>query len=147
MWDYQYNRYIEESNIYAVRLDTAWWNDPQAKTLPAVHKSFRDTHKGKPSNWQTSVNSSFPGPTRKDGWVSIISYKLQPQVWENAHVHDNASSGGKKKNRRWAEGMCRPLLHATDDNESHRTRAGSTTIKRRDSSGNPVYFLTYSANK
>ena len=54
-------------------------------------------------------------------------YKMQPQVWENAHVYDYDASGGKRKNRRWSE--------------------GSTTIKRRDSAGNPVYFLTYSANK
>ncbi|KAH7106310.1 glycoside hydrolase family 43 protein [Auriculariales sp. MPI-PUGE-AT-0066] len=126
VWDYQYSRYIEESNIYGVRLDAAWWNDPSAKIMPVVHKSFRDTHKGQPANWETSVNASFPGPTRKDGWTAVISYKMQPQVWENAHVNDNVASGGTKKNRRWAE--------------------GSTTIKRRDSSGDPVYYLTYSAN-
>ncbi|KAM5532195.1 hypothetical protein V8D89_014151 [Ganoderma adspersum] len=126
VWSDEFGKYIEESNIYTVRLDDAWWHDPHAKTLPAVHKSFRDVHRGAPADWQTSVNASFPGPTRKDGWVPVISYKLQPQVWENAHVNDHAASGGTLKDRRWSE--------------------GSTTIKRYDSNGSPVYYLTYSAN-
>ena len=84
-------------------------------------------HRNEPADWQTSVNASFPGPTRKDGWVAVISYALQPQAGENAHVNDHAASGGTLKDRRWSE--------------------GSTTIKRYDSYGNPVYFLTYSANK
>ncbi|KZV86105.1 glycoside hydrolase family 43 protein [Exidia glandulosa HHB12029] len=126
VWSAEFARYVEESNIYAVRLDDAWWRDPHARTMPAVHASFRDAHKGEPKDWQTSVNASFPGPTRKDGWVPVISYKLGPQVWENAHVYDYEASQGTRKNRRWSE--------------------GSTTIKRRDSAGNAVYFLTYSAN-
>lgn len=56
-----------------------------------------------------------------------ILIAARAQVWENAHVNDHAASGGTLKDRRWSE--------------------GSTTIKRYDSSGNPVYFLTYSANK
>ena len=80
MWSEEFGRYIEESNIYAVRLDEEWWNDPKAKTMPAVHKSFRDVNKRKPEGWETSVNASFPGPTRKDGFVPVISYALQPQV-------------------------------------------------------------------
>ncbi|TFK93542.1 glycoside hydrolase family 43 protein [Polyporus arcularius HHB13444] len=126
VWSDEFGKYIEESNIYAVRLDDAWWNDPHAKTLPVVHKRFRDVHKNEPKGWQTSVNESFPGPTRKDGWVAVVSYALQPQAWENAHVNDHAASGGTLKDRRWSE--------------------GSTMIKRYDSYGNPVYFLTYSAN-
>jgi hypothetical protein len=74
------NKYIEESNIYVVRLSTEWWSDPHAQTLPGVHPSFRDVYKGQPANWSTSVNSSFPGPERKDGWVAVISNALQPQV-------------------------------------------------------------------
>ncbi|KZV61333.1 glycoside hydrolase family 43 protein [Peniophora sp. CONT] len=126
IWSDEFERYIEESNIYAVRLDDAWWNDKEAKTMPAVHKSFRDVNKGKPNDWVNSVNSSFPGPTRKDGFVPIISYALQPQVWENAHVYDYQASNGTSKDRRWSE--------------------GSTTIRTVDSFGEPVYFLTYSAN-
>jgi hypothetical protein len=66
--------------FHTVRLDDAWWNDPHAKTLPSVHASFKDVHKNQPEGWVTSVNASFPGPTRKDGFVPVISYKLQPQV-------------------------------------------------------------------
>jgi hypothetical protein len=80
VWDEDFSEYVEESNIYAVRLDDAWWHDPEAKILPAVHGSFRNIHQGKPEDWVISVNETFPGPTRKDGWVSIISAKLQPQV-------------------------------------------------------------------
>ncbi|TRM68440.1 glycoside hydrolase family 43 protein [Schizophyllum amplum] len=126
VWDDVFGEYVEESNIYAVQLDEAWWHDPDATTMPAVHQNFRDVYQGMPEDWVSSVNDSYPGPTRKDGWVAIVSSKLQPQVWENAHVHDYAASNGTLKNRRWSE--------------------GSTTIKRYDSSGNPVYFLTYSAN-
>lgn len=80
VWSDEFGKYIEESNIYAVRLDDAWWRDPHARTLPAVHADFRDVHKGKPEGWVTSVNASLPGPTRRDGFVPIVSYKLQPQV-------------------------------------------------------------------
>ncbi|KAI0757318.1 glycoside hydrolase family 43 protein [Daedaleopsis nitida] len=125
VWSDEFGKYIEESNIYAVRLDEGWWHDPKARTLPAVHNSYRDAHKST-KGWETSVNASYPGPTRKDGWVAIISYALQPQAWENAHVNDHAASGGTLKDRRWSE--------------------GSTTIKRYDSLGQPIYFLTYSAN-
>lgn len=127
VWDDVFNRYMEESNIYTVRLDDAWWHDQEAKTLPTVHESFRDVHANKPDDWVTSVNETYPGPTRKDGWVPVISAKLQPQVWENAHVNDNAASNGTLKNRRWSE--------------------GSTTIKRYDSEGHGIYFLMYSSNK
>ena len=127
VWSAEFGKYVEESSIYAVRLDDAWWRDPAARTLPAVHPAFRDAHRGTPRGWVTSVNASFPGPTRKDGWVSVIAYALQPQAWENAHVNDHAASGGTLKDRRWAE--------------------GSTTVRTVDSDGEPVYFLTYSANK
>lgn len=80
VWSDEFDRYIEESNIYAVRLDDAWWNDPEAQTLPAVHESYRDVYQGQPAGWVDSVNDTYPGPTRKDGFIPIISYKLQPQV-------------------------------------------------------------------
>ncbi|KAH9912243.1 glycoside hydrolase family 43 protein [Epithele typhae] len=107
VWSAPLGKYIEESNIYAVRLDDAWWHDPHARTPPPV-------------------NASLPGPTRKDGWVPVIAYATQPQVWEDAHVDDHAASAGTLKDRRWAE--------------------GSTTVKRHTSEGDAVYFLTYSAN-
>ena len=80
VWSDEFERYIEESNIYAVRLDDKWWHDPDAKTLPAVHESYRDVYKDQPEGWVDSVNDTYPGPTRKDGFVPVISYKLQPQV-------------------------------------------------------------------
>jgi hypothetical protein len=66
--------------VSTVLLDDAWFNDPHAKTVPSVHASFRDVHQGQPLSWMTSVNASFPGPTRRDGFVPVISYNLQPQV-------------------------------------------------------------------
>ncbi|KAF9262692.1 glycoside hydrolase family 43 protein [Marasmius fiardii PR-910] len=126
IWDEKYGKYVEESNIYVVRLDEAWWLDLEAKTMPGVHSEFRNVNQGKAQDWQRSVNESFPGPDRMDGWISIISRSLQPQIWEDAHVYDYSSSNGTKKDRRWSE--------------------GSTTIKRFDSFGQPVYFLTYSSN-
>ncbi|KAG7091282.1 hypothetical protein E1B28_010330 [Marasmius oreades] len=126
IWDDKYGKYVEESNIYVVRLDEAWWWDGEAKTMPGVHSEFRNVNQGKVQNWQSRVNESFPGPDRMDGWISIISRSLQAQIWEDAHVFDYASSNGTKKDRRWSE--------------------GSTTVKHLDSSGRPVYFLTYSSN-
>jgi hypothetical protein len=127
VWDAKYGKYIEESNIYVVRLDDKWWNDAQAKTMPSVHKDFKDVNKGKAANWTQSINDTYAGPTRADGWVSIISRTLHPQIWEDAHVNDYSASGGTKKDRRWSE--------------------GSTTVKRTDSEGKSVFFLTYSSNK
>ncbi|KAL0574912.1 hypothetical protein V5O48_007056 [Marasmius crinis-equi] len=127
IWDDKYGKYVEESNIYVVRLDDDWWWDTEAQTLPRVHQEFRDVNQGKLENWVKDFNASVPGPERKDGWVSIISRSLQPQIWEDAHVYDYSSSNGTKKDRRWSE--------------------GSTTFKRLDSSGQAIYFLTYSSNK
>jgi hypothetical protein len=62
--------------------------------------------------------------------VQILSYRQDPQAWENAHVNDYELSGGAKKDRRWEE--------------------GSTTLRHtyRDASGalRTAYYLTYSAN-
>ena len=80
IWDDKYEKYVEESNIYVVKLDTEWWWDPEARTMPRVHQEFRDLNVGKPEGWVKDVNASLPGPERKDGWISIISRSLQPQV-------------------------------------------------------------------
>ncbi|KAH9919536.1 glycosyl hydrolase [Fomitopsis serialis] len=107
--------------------DGSIWLSSRAmpKTLPVVHESYRTCTRASRGMGRLS-QLELPGPTRKDGFVPVISYKLQPQAWENAHVSDYVASNGTLKNRRWSE--------------------GSTTIKRYDSFGQPVYFLTYSAN-
>jgi GH43 family beta-xylosidase len=119
-WDPQLGKYIEESNILAVPLSGAWWNDPTGRTMPTIDPTYKNA-KAAPGG---------PAGPRRDGWVQIISYQGEPQAWENAHVNDYATTGGQKKDRRWEE--------------------GSTTFKHVyvDPSGmrRSVYYLTYSAN-
>jgi GH43 family beta-xylosidase len=93
-WDTDLGKYVEESNILAVPLTGAWWNDPTGRTMPAIAPSYR------------GANASKGGPAgpRRDGWVQILSYQQDKQSWENAHVNDYALSGGQKKDRRWEEG-------------------------------------------
>jgi hypothetical protein len=116
VWDDALGKYIEESNIYAVELDTAWWHDPHGATMPRIAASYRNANRP----------PDDPADVRKDGFTPILAYGSAPQAWENAHVDDYAKTGGRKKNRRWAE--------------------GSTTLKVQPPAGPPVYFLTYSAN-
>lgn len=116
VWDAELGKYIEESNIYAVELTGDWWRDPAGRTMPAIAPAYRDAN----------LAPDDPPGTRKDGFVPILNYGADPQDWENAHVDDYARSGGKKKDRRWAE--------------------GSTTLRTVDAQGKPLYYLTYSAN-
>lgn len=116
VWDHDLGKYIEESNIYAVELTGDWWTDPAGTTMPAIAPAYRDTN----------VAPEDPPGTRKDGFVPILDYGSDKQQWENAHVDDYANSGGRKKDRRWAE--------------------GSATIRTVDAQGKPLYYLTYSAN-
>lgn len=116
VWDEVLGRYIEESNIYAVELDSAWWRDPRGATLPRIA----------PTALNPNRSPKDPADVRKDGFTPIISYGADPQAWENAHVGDYDRTGGRKKNRRWAE--------------------GSTTLKVYRPGGQPVYVLLYSAN-
>lgn len=94
VWDDDLGKYIEESNIYAVELTSAWWNDPTGTTMPTIAPRY--------------VNATRqPGddPTRrKDGFVPILDYDHDKQAWENADVDDYAKTGGANKDRRWAEG-------------------------------------------
>lgn len=92
VWDDRLGKYVEESNISAVELDSAWWNDPSGSTMPQVAPRYR------------GVNGAPGDPRRKDGFTPILNYGSDPQEWENAHVNDYADSGGQKKDRRWAEG-------------------------------------------
>jgi GH43 family beta-xylosidase len=120
VWDSDLGKYIEESNIYAVELETGWWNDPTGRTMPAV----------KPSYVNATRKPDDTSRRRKDGFVRTLDYGHDKQAWENAHVNDYAASGGTKKDRRWEE--------------------GSTTLKTyvegADGSKRAVYYLTYSAN-
>ncbi len=116
VWDADLGKYIEESNIYAVELTGDWWADPTGRTMPAIAPAYRDAN----------LAPDDPPGTRKDGFVPILNYGSDKQAWENAHVNDYATSGGEKKDRRWAE--------------------GSTTLRTVGADGQPLYYLTYSAN-
>ena len=71
-YDEEYSRYIEASNVACVELDTTWWFDKEAKTMPKIKEEYITYHNGH----------------RRDKFVSLISYQLEPQAWENAHVDD-----------------------------------------------------------
>ncbi len=121
VWDTDLEKYIEESNIYAVELTTDWWNDPEGKTMPTVTDEYINTN----------IDEDDPEGTRKDGFVPVISYAGEKQDWENAHVNDYDKYEGKKKNRRWSE--------------------GSTTFRKDydvdgDGDEDPVYYMMYSCN-
>jgi hypothetical protein len=93
-WDSDLGKYVEESNILAVPLTRAWWEDPAGRTMPSIDPAYR------------GANASKGGPDgpRRDGWVQILSYQQDKQSWENAHVNDYELSGGERKDRRWEEG-------------------------------------------
>jgi Glycosyl hydrolases family 43 len=94
VWDTDLQKYIEESNIYAVELTGDWWKDPTGRTMPTIAPRF------------VNANESPGGPPgpRRDGYVRILDYDHDKQAWENADVNDYALSGGAKKDRRWEEG-------------------------------------------
>ncbi|NNG36626.1 family 43 glycosylhydrolase [Nakamurella sp. DB0629] len=119
VWDSDFGKYIEESNIYAVELTRDWWDDPAGQTKPTITDVYRDANR----------RPGAPAGARRDGYVPILSYAADKQAWENAHVNDYAKTGGANKDRRWAE--------------------GSSTFRRVIGSGSRrrvVYYLTYSAN-
>jgi hypothetical protein len=121
VWDDDLGKYVEESNIYAVELTTDWWDDPSGTTMPTITDEYRGANEG----------PGGPDGPRRDGFKRIVDYGHDKQSWENAHVDDYATTGGQKKDRRWAE--------------------GSTTFKQQvDTDGDgtleDVYYLTYSAN-
>jgi hypothetical protein len=101
VWDYDLGKYIEESNIYAVELTTAWWNDATGRTMPAITPSYVNANKA----------SGDTSRRRKDGFVRILDYGHDKQDWENAHVNDYETSGGTKKDRRWEEGSTTIRAH------------------------------------
>jgi hypothetical protein len=94
VWDTDLGKYIEESNIYAVELTTAWWNDPHGATMPSITPRYLGANQGR----------GGPAGPRRDGWTRILDYDHDKQAWENADVNDYALTGGEKKDRRWEEG-------------------------------------------
>lgn len=94
VWDTDLNKYIEESNIYAVKLTTDWWNTTGAPVMPTVDPASINANKA-PTDGAT---------VRKDGFTPVINYGMQKQAWENGHVNDYATTNGANKDRRWAEG-------------------------------------------
>src|SRR3954451_2600735 len=64
VWDDDLGKYVEESNILAVPLTSAWWNDPTGRTMPAIDPSYRGAN---------DVRGGPSGP-RRDGWTQILSY-------------------------------------------------------------------------
>lgn len=118
VWDTALGKYIEESNIYAVKLTTEWW-ESDAPVMPTVDSSYINANK--PADDDSAA--------RKDGFVPVISYRNEPQEWENAHVNDFAATNGANKDRRWAE--------------------GSTTMKFTytiDGQERSKYYMVYSCN-
>ena len=96
VWDSALHKYLEQSDINAVQLTDAWWNDPTGHTMPTIAPAFRGVYQGTPGG--------PAGPARRDGYVRVLDYNHDPQSWENADVNDYATSGGTHKDRRWEEG-------------------------------------------
>ena len=90
LFDEKYQKFVEESNIVAVELNTEWWYDPEAKTMPTIKQEYL--------GYDEDVTR------REDKFVNIITYHNEPQEWENGHISDYEKSGGIKRNRRWSEG-------------------------------------------
>lgn len=89
LYDEEYKKFVEESNVLGVELDTEWWFDKDAKTMPKINEKF--------------ISYNEKG-LRKDGFKNVVTYHGEPQKWENAHIFDYENSNGQNPNRRWAEG-------------------------------------------
>ena len=121
VWDSDLGKYIEESNIYAVELNTEWWSDPEGKTMPTVKEEYVNATKAEDD----------PADVRKDGFVPIINYAGEKQAWENAHVNDYEKYEGTKKDRRWSEGSTTLKYYFDKDNDGEKEA---------------IYYILYSCN-
>src|SRR5438309_473194 len=72
VWDSDLGKYIEESNIYAVELTRAWWNDRTGRTMPSIARRYRGAN----------ASHGAPAGPRRDGWVRILDYDHDKQAWE-----------------------------------------------------------------
>ena len=88
-FDYEYNRFIEASEVACVELDTKWWFDPFAQTMPQIKNEY------------ITYDSNH---RRCDKFITLINYRDEPQKWENQHISDYFIYDKNRKNRRWSEG-------------------------------------------
>src|SRR5689334_13072491 len=70
-WDTDLGKYIEESDIIAVPLDDAWFNDPRGRTMPQIPASYRGAN---------NVPGGPPAGPRRDKYVQILSYDADKQA-------------------------------------------------------------------
>lgn len=104
-FDHSLNRYVESSEIVGVELETDWYfSDKLVK--PAVKSAYKHVY-----------------GQNKDGYREILSYRQEPQEWENFNVSDFRKF--RRHNRRWCEG---------------------SFILPRVENQRKVYYLYYSAN-
>lgn len=87
-YDLEFKKFIEESTVSVVELNTDWWYAQNADVMPTVKEEFKKVINGK----------------RQDLYTQVINYSNEPQAWENGHVYDYEQSNGKMPNRRWTEG-------------------------------------------
>ena len=90
-YDEKYHKFIEESNICAVELNTDWYTDKEGNKPVTIAREFIDSNRNNDS------------PVREDGFIQVISYHKDPQAWENADI-DDFSRYHDRKDRRWSEG-------------------------------------------
>ena len=109
-YDARFSRFIESSNVACVELNSDWWFDKEAKLEPTIKDEYKVL---------------CEDGRRRDKFITLISYQLEPQEWENGHVNDYELTHGKLHNRRWSE--------------------GSTTFKMK-FNNDDYYVLTYSCN-
>ena len=88
VYDKKLKKFIEESNILAVELETDWWFDKEAKMMPTIRPSY--------------VDYNEDHTRRCDRFVEIINHQKEPQDWENGHIDDYETK--HLRNRRWSEG-------------------------------------------
>lgn len=115
IYDQKLGKFIEQSDISGVELDPSWYYSTTGEVMPTIAKRFIDANHD---------DTRYPG-IRKDGFVRIVGYDLEPQDWESSHVNDYQLSKGTKKDRRWSEG---------------------STLFTQTIEGKKIYCLTYSAN-
>lgn len=101
IYDENYHKFIEESNIKMVELDSSFWYSSDV-VMPKIKEEY----------------ISYNGKRRADKYQSIIDYHSDPQSWENANIFDAERSSYNKKDRRWSEGSM-TIKHEIDGKEKY----------------------------